>query len=123
MMKIACVSIFTGVLLLCSAGCTAQTNSVPSNNYSVDGSYTTKDIKQMFPVGTPIATYVRKKEKLQLKHATSIKLTDDNVGKVLEATDGFVVICGNEKGIFDVLEFQTLEEVKSYEKSLNLQQR
>ncbi|PGT73588.1 hypothetical protein COD86_09805 [Bacillus cereus] len=123
MMKIACASIFTGVLLLCSAGCTTQTHSVASNTYSVDGSYTTKDIKHIFPVGTPIATYVRKKEELQLKHATSIALPDGNIGKVLEATDGFVVICGNDKGIFDLLEFQTLEEVKSYEKSLNLQQR
>ncbi|PGS60434.1 hypothetical protein COC69_33310, partial [Bacillus cereus] len=73
MMKIAFASIFTGVLLLCSTGCTAQTHSVSSNNYSVDGpSYTTKDIKQIFPIGTPITTYIRKKEENQLKHATSI---------------------------------------------------
>ncbi|MDO6663655.1 hypothetical protein Q4571_24265 [Bacillus thuringiensis] len=123
MIKIAFASIFTGLLLLCSTGCYSQTNSVSSNNYSVDGSYTTKDIKKIFPAGTPIATYVRKKEELHLKHVTNIKLTDESVGKVLEATDGFVVLCGNEKGIFDVLEFQTLEEVKSYEMSLNLHKR
>lgn len=83
-----------------------------------DGTYTTKEITDAFPVGTPITTYIRKEEKLNVKHLTSITLTDGGVGRVLEATDGFVVVCGNEKGIFDVLIFKTMEDVKKYEQSL-----
>ncbi len=64
--------------------------------------------------------YIQKEEKLNVKHLTSIKLTDGVVGRGLEATDGFVVVCGNEKRIFDVLIFKTMEDVEKYEQSLAL---
>ncbi|PDZ04062.1 hypothetical protein CON03_20510 [Bacillus cereus] len=119
MVKTACVSMITGILLICSTGCATQTDSITTKTQSVDaGTYTTKELKDTFPVGTPITTYIRKEEKLNVKHLTSITLTDGGVGRVLEATDGFVVICENEKGVFDVLIFKTLEEVKKYEQSL-----
>ncbi|MBV6681467.1 hypothetical protein [Bacillus thuringiensis] len=120
MVKTACVSIITRILLICSTGCAHQTDSITARTQSVDGTYTTKDITETFPVGTPITTYIQKEEKLNVKHFTSITLTDGGIGRVLEATDGFVVICGNEKGIFDVLIFKTMEEVKKYEQSLAL---
>ncbi|MGE7890752.1 hypothetical protein ACQKN7_25930 [Bacillus cereus] len=120
MVKTACVSIITGILLICSTGCAHQTDSIVAKTPSVDGTYTTKDITETFPVGTPITTYIQKEEKLNVKHLTSITLTDGGVGRVLEATDGFVVICGNEKGVFDVLIFKTMEDVKKYEQSLAL---
>ncbi|MDT3498840.1 hypothetical protein NLU03_33290 [Bacillus toyonensis] len=120
MVKKACVSIITGILLICSTGCTTQTDSIAAQTQSIDGTYTTEDITSAFPVGTPITTYIRKEEKLNVKHLTSITLTDGGVGRVLEATDGFVVVCGNEKGVFDVLIFKTMEDVEKYEQSLAL---
>ncbi|MED2040101.1 hypothetical protein P4V58_23630 [Bacillus wiedmannii] len=120
MVKTACVSIITGILLICSTGCATQTDSIAAKTQSTDGTYTTKDITDTFPVGTPITTYIRKEEKLNVKHLTSITLTDGGVARVLEATDGFVVVCGNEKGVFDVLIFKTMEDVKKYEQSLAL---
>ncbi|MDR5046684.1 MULTISPECIES: hypothetical protein [Bacillus cereus group] len=120
MVKTACLSIITGILLICSAGCAHQTDSIAAKTQSVNGTYSTKDITETFPVGTPITTYIQKEEKLNLKYLTSITLTDSGVGRVLEATDGFVVICGNEKGVFDVLTFKTMEDVKKYEQSLAL---
>ncbi|MEQ3594185.1 hypothetical protein ABM560_21450 [Bacillus albus] len=119
MLKTAFVSMITGILLICSTGCATQTDSFTAKTQSiVDGTYTTKEITGAFPIGTPITTYIRKAEKLNVKHLTSIPLTDGGVGRVLEATDGFVVVCGNEKGVFDVLIFKSLEEVKKYEQSL-----
>ncbi|KAA0810537.1 hypothetical protein COA05_26130 [Bacillus thuringiensis] len=119
MVKMACVSIITGILLICATGCATQTESITTKTQSIDdGTYTTKEIKDAFPVGTPINTYIRKEEKLNVKHLTSIALTDGGVGRVLESTDGFVVVCGNEKGVFDVLIFKTMEDVKKYEQSL-----
>ncbi|AQY42460.1 hypothetical protein P4V72_05230 [Bacillus thuringiensis] len=119
MVKTACVSIITGILLICSTGCATQTDSITTKTQSIDdGTYTTKEITDAFPVGTPITTYIQKEDKLNVKHLTSITLTDGGVGRVLEATDGFVVVCGNEKGIFDVLIFKTMEDVKKYEQSL-----
>ncbi|SCN34147.1 hypothetical protein [Bacillus wiedmannii] len=119
MLKTACVSMITGILLICSTGCTTQTDSITAKTQSIDdGTYTTKEITDAFPVGTPITTYIRKAEKLNVKHLTSITLTDGGVGRVLETTDGFVVICGNEKGVFNVLIFKTMEDVKKYEQSL-----
>ncbi|PEU86236.1 hypothetical protein CN386_00190 [Bacillus cereus] len=120
MVKTACASIITGILLICSTGCSTQTDSIAAKTQSIDGVYTTNDITDAFPVGTPITTYIRKEEKLNVKHLTSITLTDGGIGRVLEATDGFVVICGNEKGVFDVLIFKTMEDVKKYEQSLAL---
>ncbi|HDR8474861.1 TPA: hypothetical protein QC415_003816 [Bacillus cereus] len=120
MVKTACASIITGILLICSTGCSTQTDSIAAKTQSIDGAYTTKDITDAFPVGTPITTYIRKEEKLNVKQLTSITLTDGGIGRVLEATDGFVVICGNEKGVFDVLIFKTMEDVKKYEQSLAL---
>ncbi|MFJ8219776.1 hypothetical protein [Bacillus cereus] len=120
MVKTACARIITGILLICSTGCAHQTDSIAAKIQSVDGTYTTKDITETFPVGTPITTYIQKEEKLNVKHLTSITLTDGGVGRVLEATDGVVVICGNEKGVFDVLIFKTMEDVKKYEQSLAL---
>ncbi|MEB9844349.1 hypothetical protein COD82_19065 [Bacillus cereus] len=119
MVKTACVSIITGILLICSTGCATQTDSITAKTQSIDdGTYTTKEITDAFPVGTPITTYIQKEEKLNVKHLTNISLTDGGVGRVLEATDGFVVVCRDEKGIFDVLIFKTMEDVKKYEQSL-----
>ncbi|HDR7356372.1 TPA: hypothetical protein QCX18_005647 [Bacillus wiedmannii] len=119
MVKTACLSMITGILLICSTGCATQTDFITAKTQSIDdGTYTTKEITDAFPVGTPITTYIRKAEKLNVKHLTSITLTDGGVGRVLETTDGFVIICGNEKGVFDVLIFKTMEDVKKYEQSL-----
>ncbi|WP_407060709.1 hypothetical protein [Bacillus mycoides] len=55
---------------------------------------------------------------MPVKHFSSIPLTNGNVGRVLQTKDGFVIICGNEKEIFDVKIFPTMEDVQNHEDSL-----
>ncbi len=63
MVKTACASIITGILLICSTGCTYQTDFIAAKAQLVDGTYTTKDITETFPIGTPITTYIQTAEK------------------------------------------------------------
>lgn len=55
---------------------------------------------------------------MHIEHPTSIPLPNGNVGRVLQAKNGFIIICGDEKEIFDVKTFKTMDDVKNYEKSL-----
>ncbi|MDP1459773.1 hypothetical protein [Bacillus wiedmannii] len=55
---------------------------------------------------------------MPVKHISSIPLINGDVGRVLQTKDGFVIICGNEKEIFDVKTFPTMEDVQNYEDSL-----
>ena len=50
MVKTACASIITGILLICSTGCTYQTDFIAAKAQLVDGTYTTKDITETFPI-------------------------------------------------------------------------
>ncbi|HDR7760646.1 TPA: hypothetical protein QCY16_004245 [Bacillus cereus] len=52
MVNTTCASIITGILLICSTGCAYQTDFIAAKIQSVDGTYTTKDITEAFPVGT-----------------------------------------------------------------------
>ncbi len=49
--------------LICSTGCTYQTDFIAAKAQLVDGTYTTKDITETFPIGTPITTYIQTAEK------------------------------------------------------------
>ncbi len=92
----------TGILLICSTGCATQTDSITAKTQSIDdGTYTTKrDHRRISCRNTHNYLHSKKKKKLNVKHLTNISLTDGGVGRVLEATDGFVVVCGNEKRSF-----------------------
>ncbi len=55
---------------------------------------------------------------MPVKRISSIPLTNGDVGRVLQTKDGLVMICENEKEIFDVKTFHTMEDVQNYEDSL-----
>ncbi|WP_255301000.1 hypothetical protein [Bacillus thuringiensis] len=55
---------------------------------------------------------------MPVKHFSSIPLTNGNVSRILQTKGGFVIICGNEKEIFDVKTFPTMEDVQNHEDSL-----
>ncbi|MBG9617622.1 hypothetical protein [Bacillus cereus] len=111
MFKRIFINIIIGALCISVIGCTSYTESVTTP-------YTTEHLQKSFPVGMPIDTYISKKNVMSVKHISSIPLPDGDVGRVLQTKDGFVIICGNEKEIFDVKTFQTMEEVQNYEDSL-----
>ncbi|PEO40895.1 hypothetical protein [Bacillus wiedmannii] len=108
----------TSSLIIYAAGCTNQTTTASSTTQKGYTPYTTQDIQDIFPIGMPIDQYISKKNTLPVKHVSSIPLTDGNIGRVLQTKDGFAVVCGDEKEIFDIIAFKTLAEVQSYERSL-----
>ncbi|PGA92418.1 hypothetical protein [Bacillus toyonensis] len=105
------ISIIIGALCISVTGCTSYTESVNTP-------YTTEDLYRAFPVGMPIDTYISKKNIMPVKHISIIPLPNGDVGRVLQTKDGFVIICGNEKEVFDVKTFETMEDVHNYEESL-----
>ncbi|PEQ01870.1 hypothetical protein [Bacillus toyonensis] len=110
--------IFIGALCISVTGCSSYTGSVTTSSPKISTPYTTEDLHRAFPVGMPIDTYISKKNLMPVKHISSIPLLNGDVGRVLQTKDGFVIICGNEKEIFDVKTFQTMEDVQNYENSL-----
>ncbi|MCQ6343511.1 hypothetical protein NPM06_28770 [Bacillus cereus] len=56
---------------------------------------------------------------MPVQHIINIPLADGDIGRVLQTKDGFVVICGDEKKIFDVKTFKTWDDVNNYENSIN----
>ncbi|MEH7051694.1 hypothetical protein [Bacillus pseudomycoides] len=108
----------SGALFMSLTACTPNYQKASAKNESSASLYTTKELQNEFPIGMSIDEYIAKKNKMNIKHPTSIPLPNGNVGRVLQTTDGFVVICGNEKEIFNVVVFRTLDEVKEYETSL-----
>ncbi|PFA22881.1 MULTISPECIES: hypothetical protein [Bacillus cereus group] len=108
----------SGSLFMSLTACTPSYQKASAKNENSASMYTTKELQNEFPIEMPIDEYIAKKNTMNIKHPTSIPLPNGNVGRVLQATDGFVVICGNEKEIFNVLVFRTMDEVKEYETSL-----
>ncbi|MEI4617340.1 hypothetical protein [Bacillus cereus] len=104
-----------GALSIYVTGCTSNTTTSP---YPIDTPYKNEDLTRAFPVGMPIDNYISKKNTLPVQHISSIPLTDGNIGRVLQTKDGFVIICGDEKEIFDVKIFKTWDDVKNYENSV-----
>ncbi|WP_197233971.1 hypothetical protein [Bacillus cereus] len=48
---------------------------------------------------------------MPVKHIFSIPLPNGNIGSVLQIKDGFIIICGSEKEVFDEQTFETMEVV------------
>jgi hypothetical protein len=116
MFKHIFISILIGLLCIYVTGCTSYTTSVDK----ISTPYTNEDLQRAFPVGMSIDTYLHKKKKngMPVKHISNIPLQNGDVGRVLQTKNGFIIICGNEKEIFDVKTFQTIEDVHNYEESL-----
>ncbi|PES01982.1 hypothetical protein CN345_18355 [Bacillus thuringiensis] len=118
MFKRIFTSLIIGSLCITVTGCTSYITSVATSSSKIYTPYTNEDLYRAFPVGMPIDTYISKKNVMPVKHISSIQLTNRDVGRVLQTKDGFVIICGNEKEIFDVKTFPTMEDVQNYEDSL-----
>ncbi|PGC93931.1 hypothetical protein [Bacillus toyonensis] len=107
-----------GALSIYMTGCTSTTTSMPTSPHQINTPYKNEDLTKTFPVGMPIDNYINKKNTLPVQHISSILLTNGAIGRVIQTKDGFVIICGNEKEIFDVKTFTTWEDVKNYEDSI-----
>lgn len=110
--------IISGALFIFLIGCTTNNENSATKNTAPSTLYTTEELQNAFPIGMPIDEYMLKKNKMHIKHPTNILLPDKNIGRVLQTKDGYIIICGNEKEIFDVLVFKTMEEIINYEKNL-----
>lgn len=56
---------------------------------------------------------------MPVKHIFSISLENRYIGKTSQIKGGFVIICEDEKEIFNVKAFTTWEDVKNYENNIN----
>ncbi|MDM5186344.1 hypothetical protein QUF99_02625 [Bacillus sp. DX4.1] len=118
MLKRFSTLIIFGALLICLTSCTSNDKKVSAENKTTYTSYTTQDLQEAFPIGMLLDKYISKKNEMHIEHPTSIPLPNGNVGRVLQAKNGFIIICGDEKEIFGVKTFKTMDDVKNYEKSL-----
>ncbi|EEL31228.1 Uncharacterized protein BC141101_06033 [Bacillus toyonensis] len=62
--------------------------------------------------------YVEKKKTMNVDHPFSISLKKGNVGSVIQAKDGLLVVCVDGNKIFNLKTFGSTDEVKAYEQSL-----
>ncbi|MEK4418682.1 MULTISPECIES: hypothetical protein [Bacillus] len=114
MFKRIFISIIVGLFCVYVTGCASYTTSVDK----ISTPYTNEDLQKAFPIGMPIDTYISKKNVMPIKHIFNISLSNGDIGRVLQTKDGFVIICGNEKEIFDVKTFQTIADVQNYKESV-----
>ncbi|EKS8367029.1 MULTISPECIES: hypothetical protein [Bacillus] len=107
-----------GTLSIYLTGCASNTPITSTSPYPIDTPYKNEDLTKAFPVGMPIDNYISKKNILPVQHISSISLANGDIGRVLQAKDGFVIIFGNEKEIFDVKTFKMWGDVQIYENSI-----
>ncbi|MFJ7482952.1 hypothetical protein ACIQX5_21005 [Bacillus thuringiensis] len=81
---------------------------------------TIKGLKDELSIGMPFKDYLAKKKSLNVENPFSISLEKGNVGSVLQAQDGVLVVCIDGEKIFDLKTFKNVEEAKEYEKSLKV---
>ncbi|MFE6708254.1 hypothetical protein ACFVEL_25490 [Bacillus thuringiensis] len=81
---------------------------------------TIKGLKDELSIGMPFKDYLAKKKSLNVENPFSISLGKGNVGSVLQAQDGVLVVCIDGEKIFDLKTFKNVEEAKEYEKSLKV---
>ncbi|NKW95790.1 hypothetical protein [Bacillus toyonensis] len=88
------------------------------NDQPTTAEYTLQQLKEAFPVGMEFNQYVEKKKTMNVDNPFSISLKKGNVGSVIQAKDGLLVVCVDGKKIFDLKTFGSTDEVKAYEQSL-----
>ncbi|MEW4315228.1 hypothetical protein Q0N71_03355 [Bacillus thuringiensis] len=77
-------------------------------------------LKDELSIGMPFKDYLAKKKSLNVENPFSISLGKGNVGSVLQAQDGVLVVCIDGEKIFDLKTFKNVEEAKEFEKSLKV---
>lgn len=81
---------------------------------------TIKGLKDELSIGMSFKDYLAKKKSLNVENPFSISLGKDNVGSVLQAQDGVLVVCIDGEKIFDLKTFKNVDEAKEYEKGLKV---
>ncbi|MCW4657205.1 hypothetical protein OOG41_26525 [Bacillus sp. AS_5] len=95
-----------------------QEESTKKEQPTTTSGNTIKGLKEELSIGMPFKDYLAKKKSLNVENPFSISLGKGNVGSVLQAQDGVLVVCIDGEKIFDLKVFKTTDEVKAYEKSL-----
>ncbi|MCU4923914.1 hypothetical protein OCF68_24335 [Bacillus cereus] len=95
-----------------------QEESTKKEQPTTTSGNTIKGLKDELSIGMPFKDYLAKKKSLNVENPFSISLGKGNVGSVLQAQDGVLVVCIDGEKIFDLKVFKTIDEVKAYEKSL-----
>ncbi|MCR1808174.1 hypothetical protein [Bacillus cereus] len=90
----------------------------PKSDSPTTTEYTLQQLKEAFPVGMEFNQYVEKKKTMNADNPFSISLKKGNVGSVIQAKDGLLVVCVDGNKIFDLKTFGSTDEVKAYEQSL-----
>ncbi|HFJ9453614.1 TPA: hypothetical protein ACGW67_004920 [Bacillus tropicus] len=81
---------------------------------------TIKGLKDELSIGMPFKDYLAKKKSLNVENPFSISLGKGNIGSVLQAQDGVLVVCIDGEKIFDLKTFKNVDEAKEYEKGLKV---
>ncbi|PFY98337.1 hypothetical protein [Bacillus wiedmannii] len=95
-----------------------QEEATKKEQSTITSGNTIKGLKDELSIGMSFKDYLAKKKSLNVENPFSISLGKGNVGSVLQAQDGVLVVCIDGEKIFDLKVFKTIDEVKAYEKSL-----
>ncbi|PGT36465.1 hypothetical protein COC97_23185 [Bacillus anthracis] len=95
-----------------------QEEATKKEQSTITSGNTIKGLKDELSIGMSFKDYLAKKKSLNVENPFSISLGKGNVGSVLQAQDGVLVVCIDGEKIFDLKVFKTTDEVKAYEKSL-----
>ncbi|EEM56114.1 MULTISPECIES: hypothetical protein [Bacillus cereus group] len=95
-----------------------QEESTKKEQPTTTSGNTIKGLKDELSIGMPFKDYLAKKKSLNVENPFSISLGKGNVGSVLQAQDGVLVVCIDGEKIFDLKVFNTVDQVKAYEASL-----
>ncbi|PEY19534.1 hypothetical protein CN340_25780 [Bacillus anthracis] len=97
-----------------------QEESTKKEQPTTTSGNTIKGLKDELSIGMPFKDYLAKKKSLNVENPFSISLGKGNVGSVLQAQDGVLVVCIDGEKIFDLKTFKNVDEAKEYEKSLKV---
>ncbi|MDA1741844.1 hypothetical protein PDK44_23220 [Bacillus cereus] len=99
-----------------------QEESTKKEQPTTTSGNTIKGLKDELSIGMPFKDYLAKKKSLNVENPFSISLGKGNIGSVLQAQDGVLVVCIDGEKIFDLKTFKNVDEAKEYEKSLKIKQ-
>ncbi|MBR9747659.1 hypothetical protein ACQVWD_26545 [Bacillus cereus] len=114
-------------LAACSSNETASTSNdskaeekAKKEQSTLTSGNTIKGLKDELSIGMSFKDYLAKKKSLNVENPFSISLGKGNVGSVLQAQDGVLVVCIDGEKIFDLKTFKNVDEAKEYEKGLKV---
>lgn len=97
-----------------------QEEATKKEQSTITSGNTIKGLKDELSIGMSFKDYLAKKKSLNVENPFSISLGKGNVGSVLQAQDGVLVVCIDGEKIFDLKTFKNVDEAKEYEKGLKV---